>query len=96
MDAFDAAALAFQKCHSRKPEKNEACAPFLAGQYLKQAGIPADEREALMEFVHRWLQEWYQRKATAPNFVPAKDDYMAGKDEDGGSIIDIDKQGDAS
>ncbi|HBE68507.1 MAG TPA: hypothetical protein DDW52_10205 [Planctomycetaceae bacterium] len=76
MDAFDAAKRAFIACKSRNPDKNEACAPFLAGEYLKQSGMPAQEREELMEFAHRLLNEWYQRKAANPNFEPSREDYQ--------------------
>jgi hypothetical protein len=89
MDAYDAAARAFAKCHSRSPEKNQACAPFIAGQYLKAAGMPSDEVEVSMEFIHRLLDEWYQRKATQPDWMPIRSDYMADIGEDGSTTIDI-------
>ncbi len=87
-DAFDYALRAFIKCHSRNPDKNAACAPFLADQFMKADGLPHYEREILLEIAHRRLEEWYQRKATNPEYIPNKDDYAHPRSKDGAIIVD--------
>lgn len=70
MDAYTAASKAFNKCKSRMPGKNEACAPYLAKLYLTSAGVRGSELEVAMEYVHRMLDEWFAKKATNKDFFP--------------------------
>lgn len=63
MDAYDAANKAFNKCKSRNPSKNRACAPYLAKMYLKSAGVKGEDLDVAVEYANRLLDEWYTEGA---------------------------------
>lgn len=70
MDAYEAASKAFNRCKSQSVAKNQACAPFIAKQYLIIAGVRGEALESAVEHCHRMLDEWFAKKATNSDFFP--------------------------